>query len=624
MNTRQLPAIQIPAIDLTGNGGLGWEDLRDPHKGVAMFAVMPPGTANDDYVELFWNGRPIQKLLTDPNRPCIDFSVLPQDIPDEPELCEVFYRITPAAGGTPDDSPIRQVRVKRSVPGGPDPDNYTPYINENLAPLENLPPDIEVPTDLPLTVPPWGNMQEGDVLRLLWSSSEFVAENPPLPPGEEDKPQTVIVTAAQQQAAGNSESLVVNYEIRDLVNNWSRYSVAAFTQVNTPVLRPATVNEAPQGVLDPSQAVAGATVVVAYPDMRDTDEIHVSWNGREDVTNPVSQPGNPAGSVDFTVSPDAIAPVLGKSVDVRYVVMRNGASMESQTLALEVLALPSSSLPTPRIEQSLNDDVLHVASLSDDADLTVGAWPFITAGQQVWLRFEGTRADGTANNWYHSIWQNFAITSDADQHTHVALTELQKLKEGSSLRVIMDVSFDNGLSRTAFPIRQLTITFAYPVTGKEDWETFSLQSLPFDTPVPCANGMMLEVKAGQASIVDVSEKYSFFYERTLQVSADGTITLTFGEPVRNLFFMYAMANSDSNVLTFFNASGTVIRTASIQSSADHTTEGNYDLNQPCVSCRLALARNPLAVLLDNLGWKAWDVKISETPGSGKDALQQPH
>lgn len=622
MNTRQLTAIQIPAIDLTGNGGLGWEDLKDPHKGVAMFAVMPVGTVIGDYVELFWNGQPIQKLFTDPDRPSIDFSVLPQDIPDEPEISEVFYRITPADGGTPDDSPIRQVRIKRSVPGSQDPDNHTPYINENLAPVENLPLNIEMVADLPLTAPPWNNMHEGDVLRLFWSSNEFVAENPPLPPGEEGKPQTVMVTPALQQAAGNLKSLVVNYEIRDLVNNWSRYSVAAFTEVNTPVLRAAAVTEAPAGVLDPLQAVAGATVVVAYPDMRETDEIHVRWNGREDVTIPVSQPGNSMGSVDFTVTPDAIAPVLGNSAEVRYRLTRSGASMESQALELEVLALPSSSLPVPRIEQALNGNVLHVASLSNDADLTVRAWPFIKAGQRVWLRFEGTRADGTANNWYHSLWQNFAITSDADQHTHVALTELQKLKEGSSLRVIMEVSFDDGLSRTAFPVRQLTITFSYPVTGKEDWETFSLQSLPFDTPVPCANGMLLEVKAGQASIVDVSEKYSYFYERTLQVSAEGTMTLTFSEPVRHLSFIYAMATSDSNVLTFFNASGAVIRTASLHSSADHTSEGSYDLNQPCVSCRFALARNPIAVLLDHLSWKAWDVGTGENPGSGKNVPSQ--
>lgn len=619
MNSRQLTAIHIPAIDLTGNGGLGWEDLKDPLKGVAMFAVTPTGTVAGDYVELFCNGQPIQKLLADPDRPSIDFSVLPQDILDEPDIAEVFYRITPADGSPPDDSPIRQIRIKRSVPGGPDPDHYTPFINENLAAVQNLPPNIEMAADLPLTVSPWPNMQEGDVVRLLWSSSDFVAENPPLPPGQEGKPQTVIVTAALQQAAGSAKSLTVNYDIRDRVNNWSRYSLAAFTQANIPTLNAATVTEAPDGVLNPLQALAGATVVVAYPDMRQTDEIHVRWNGREDVTIPLSQPGNTTGSVDFTVNPDAIAPVLGHGLEVRYVLTRNGASMESQALELEVLALPSSSLPVPRIEQALDDNVLHVASLSDDADLTVAAWPFITAGQRVWLRFEGTRADGTANNWYHAHWQDFAITTDAGQRTYVALTELQKLKEGSSLKVIMEVSFDDGLSRTAFPIRELTVTFSYPVTGREDWETFSLQSLPFDTPVPCANGMTLEVKAGQASIVDVSEKYAYFYERTLEVSGNATMTLTFSEPVRHLSFIYAMAGSDSNHLTFLNASGAVIRTASLQSSADHTSEGNYDLDQPCVACRFELARNSTDVLLDNLSWKAWDVQLGETPGSGENA-----
>lgn len=611
---RQLTALQIPAIDLTDKGGLGWNDLKDPHAGVAMFAVTPVGTATGDHVELLLNDQVIQHALVDPIRPSIDFSVLPQDVPDEPDICEVFYRITPAAGGASNDSPTRQIRVKRTVPGGPDPDNHTRYINESLLPVENLPSTVDIPIDLPLTVPAWENMHEGDALRVFWGSHRFVVENPPLQPGEVGKPQTVVVPAALQVAAGNSEGLIVNYEIRDVVNNWSLYSVGAFVQVNTPALTAATVEEASGNVLEPLQAVAGATVVVAYPDMRDSDEIHVRWNESEDVANPVSQPGSSAGSVVFTVNPDAIAPVIGKSLEVRYVVTRDGASLESEALELEVLALPSSSLPSPRIEQALDDNVLHVPSLSGDADLSVEAWPFIAAGQRIWLRFEGTRADGTRCIWYHATWQNFEITQAADQHTQVALNELQKLKEGSALRVIMEVSFDDGLSRTAFPIRELTITFLYPVTGTEDWETFSLQTLPHDTPVPCSNGLTLEVKAGQASIVNVSARYSHFYIRTLQVSATGTITFTFSEPIRHLFFMYAMANSDSNVLTFFDASGAVIRIAYPHSSADHQAEGNYDLKQPCVSCELALSRNPVPVLLDNLQWKAWDVQLSEPPG----------
>lgn len=612
-----LTTIQIPAIDLTGNGGLGWADLKDPHKGVAMFAVTPVGIGKGDHVELLWNEQVVQHVLVDPVRSSIDFSILPQDIPDEPEICEVFYRITPAAGGAPSDSPIRRVRVKRTVPGGPDPDIHTRYINEHLAPVGNLPSTIGLPADLSLIVPAWKNMHEGDVLRVFWGNREFVVESPPLQSDEKGKPQTVVVPAALQVAAGSFENLVVNYEIRDHVNNWSLYSVAAVTEVSIPDLIAATVKEAVGSVLNPLHAVAGATLVVAYPDMQDSDQIFIRWNGREDVTTPRSQPGSSGGSVEFTVDPAAIAPVLGKILEVRYVVTRGGASLESQPLKLEVLALPSSSLPAPQIEQALDDDVLHVPSLTDDADLTVKAWPFITAGQRIWLRFEGTRADGTPYDWYHSTWQNFEVTSATDQHTQMALTDLQKLRESSTLRVVMEVSFDGGPSRTAFPVRELTITFQYPVTGREDWETFDLQPLPLDESVSCSDGLTLEVKAGQASIVDVSAKYASFYKRTLQISATGSITLTFSEPVRHLFFIYALANSDSNNLTFFDASGAVVRTAGPQSSADRPSEGSYDLDQPCVSCHLALARNPAAVLLDNLQWKAWDLKRGEAQGEGK-------
>ncbi|MBX8576305.1 hypothetical protein, partial [Pseudomonas cichorii] len=90
----KLTALQIPSIDISENAGLGWADLKDPQKGVALFAVKPPGIVKGDLIELWWNGQVIQSLFANPDRSSIDFSVLPQDIPDAPEVCEVFYRIT--------------------------------------------------------------------------------------------------------------------------------------------------------------------------------------------------------------------------------------------------------------------------------------------------------------------------------------------------------------------------------------------------------------------------------------------------------------------------------------------------------------------------------------------------
>lgn len=599
----QLPALQIPSIDLSGNDGLGWAQLNDPQKGVALFAFTPVGTAKGDLVELWWNGKVIQSLLAHPDRSSIDFSALPQDIPDEPEISEVFYRITPAAGGTPADSPVRQVRVKRSVPGGLDTDNHTPYLNDTLAPVENLPSNIEVPTELPLTIAAWDNMQEGDVLRLFWASNEFFVENPPLPADQTGKPQTTIVSAALQKAAGNGSNLAVYYEIRDGVSNWSGYSLATFTHVDILVLPAPSVREAPEGVLDPLQAVAGATVVVAYRGMLDTDDIRIRWDGHEDATDPVSQPGNPTGSVEFTVTPAAIAPTLGSTLELIYVVTRDAAELESDALPLTVETLPESSLPTPKITQATYPSkVLKVFELNDDADLTVAAWPLIASGQRIWLRFEGIARDGSDYKWNHPVWQDFAITHDAEQSTQVALSELQKLKNNSYLRLIMEVSFDSGLTRTPFPINSLTIVSYYPVSGSENWESFNFQELPVGQIVRCSDDMTLLIRLSPILIADLSAAHPAFGNRTLQVTGYNQCILNFSGLIKTLTLSYVGADPVTDHITFYDANNNFIVDAPLQ-SASGTATRTIHLSQPCLHCTVYIGQH--TVLLDNLSWTEW-------------------
>ncbi|MFJ4145172.1 hypothetical protein [Pseudomonas sp. NPDC089734] len=602
--TGQLTALHIPSIDLGGKNGLGWADLKDPLKGVALFAITPTATVKGDLIELLWNGQVIQNLLASPDRPSIDFSVLPQDIPDDPEVSEVFYRITPAAGGAPEDSPVRQVQVKRSVPGGLDTDNHTPYINENLATVENLPSNIDMPADLTLTIPAWDNMQEGDVLRLFWTSNEFVVENPPLPVDQAGKPQTLIVSAALQIAAGNGDNLTVYYEIRDRVGNWSGYSLVAFTSIDILVLPAPMVEEAPNGELDPMLGVAGATVVVAYPDMRDTDSIRVRWDSDEDVTDPPSQPGNPAASVQFTVTPDAIASGVGKTLPITYVVTRGTDEQESEPLPLKIQPIPESALPKPEVPLASWHKTLTVQRLVKDIDLNVKVWPFIAIGQRIWLRFEGTAHDGSVHNWNHPTWQDFAITTATAQSTQVALSELQKLKGGSDLRLIMEISFDGGLTRTSLPIETLGIIFYYPVTGAENWHTFPKEELPLDLYVPCSDGSHLRVFGAPAFIVDVRDTYPSFSEHTLQLAPNCNILFGFGGFIERLTLSHVRADSDENYISFFDIMETEVEREPLHSGVDFIRY-QKDFTWPCLYFRIILKNNTDTVLLDNLNWYAW-------------------
>jgi len=231
-------------------------------------------------------------------------------------------------------------------------------------------------------------------------------------------------------------------------------------------LKPPTVAQAPDGTLNPMDAISGATVVVSYDGMQGTDTIGLSWNGLDDLVQP--QPGSTIGSVTFTVPASAVAAVIGKTIPVRYAVVRNGVGKPSWELPLTVETLAESVLEAPRILQASEDGSLDVGALTGDADLRVKPWPFIEAGQLISLRFEGTKADGTAYNWAHPTWQNLPIGSAGEPSTTVALSDLKELKDGSSLRLIFEVSFDGGVTKVLFPARVLSIIKL--ASGFEDFE----------------------------------------------------------------------------------------------------------------------------------------------------------
>ncbi|WP_349973219.1 hypothetical protein [Pseudomonas caspiana] len=220
------------------------------------------------------------------------------------------------------------------------------------------------------------------------------------------------------------------------------------------------VAQAPGGILDPVNGINGATVVVTYA-MLTTDTVELGWNGLDNLVLP--QPGSALGSVTFTVPASAVAAVIGKTIPVLYTVTRNGVAKPSEVLNLTVHTLAESVLEAPKITQAADSLNLDVNALTGDAELRVKPWPFIGVGQRVSLRFEGTKADGTAYNWPHPTWQNLPITSTGEPSTTVALANLKELKDESSLRLVFEVSFDEGSTKVAFPVRTYTVKTFMPV-----------------------------------------------------------------------------------------------------------------------------------------------------------------
>ncbi|WP_249673467.1 hypothetical protein [Pseudomonas abieticivorans] len=130
---------------------------------------------------------------------------------------------------------------------------------------------------------------------------------------------------------------------------------ATFTLRQGLVSLPApTVVGAPNGSLNPIDALNGATVRVTYADMRTTDTITVTWTGTPGAGTPVigSKPGLLAGTVEFAIPDSAVGANVGATVRVRYSVLRGNTPLDSAELPLAVSTIPATYLPKPAIIQT--------------------------------------------------------------------------------------------------------------------------------------------------------------------------------------------------------------------------------------------------------------------------------
>lgn len=726
------PPLIIPVIDHAGQGGLGHKDLYDPAVPVTLQAHSSHCYSDDTFIELYWDDQVVQHFsMGPPPRPdVLGFKVLPAHI-HEPRG-ETWYTAYDPLSGHRQSSPRRTVPVKLSVPGDPDPDNTTPYLNEHLSPPGGVAPEIDQARDLTLNIAPWPHMHEGDVLTLYWGSSRHAVRNPPLTAGQPGKAQTVVVSAALQLAAGANDRLQVNYDIRDVVGNWSLYSVPAFSKVDIdptapapPVIReadpdsgelsladlgeqnvhvqvpvyagiaegdrivlhwlgqsgaepvepdlpplqvddpqfpplfvvpnavavaiadgtavlyydvqpvsgaprtsrhntllvrgyplaliPASVDNSARLWLDPLKAIDGATVRVRYAHMNPGQQIGVSWNAQA-IAEPPEQPGDTQGEVSFLIPPARLGATLGKNIEVAYQVTRQGRRQDSEPLPLMILGFPDSDtaqVQGPKILQAPDNRNLDVSRLSEDPDLIVPPWPFIASGQRIWLHMEGKLADGSFYLWRHPQWQDHPIAAPHEQRTHIPLSELRTLKDGSTLRLVLAVSFDGGQSQVELPARLLTLSLVAAVNGYQSWEAADTGFLPAGETVEFSNRLKVTSSRGTAGIVSRSRYYPAFGDRGLQAGATDRVRFDFDGLIRSLYLAHLGAMPGHNQLIFHDRAGEPVHSASMDSQ-ERIVQEHIVFEQPCAGFEMVLEHNIYGFWLDNLIWSALP-----TPGAAQ-------
>lgn len=236
--------------------GLGYNELGDPARQVPLVASLPEVLTVGVIATLYWTTtRPAsQPPISAPAEPeavvdefeltqeiidrrVLSFSVVQQDFNLPPDHLQrpdhmgfFFYSIRDPLNDTIDFSPYREVVIDLAVPGTPPADPSLPN-NPNLTAAVVAPSSIDPSsTRVTMTIQSWTNQQVGDQVTVIWNGVRYVHPSR-LTAGDIGRPFVIDVPLDVIEQGGDGLDLPVQYEIRDLVLNYSRPSLDAFVDV---------------------------------------------------------------------------------------------------------------------------------------------------------------------------------------------------------------------------------------------------------------------------------------------------------------------------------------------------------------------------------------------------------
>ncbi|MBL0845240.1 hypothetical protein [Pseudomonas mediterranea] len=310
----------------------------------------------------------------------------------------------------------------------------------------------------------------GDVVVLRWRGSSSNAPDQPRTLTANTAGKVVPFTVPFRYVSENLNGTVdVSYSITRGTTSLGNSIVRQLSIGSALELRAPSVKEASGSTLNPVNAKDTLTIIVpSNPALLPGDKLKVTWTGA---------PGTPAeGSYtsdewlvrdgwEIPIDNSVVAFSLGKAVTVTYTVNHAGADLPpSAPLTLNVQVMPVSSLAMPLIPQAAQGGIgseLDLSSFTGDARVTAAPWPLIAAGQRVWLRCEGTASNGS--DYTITLYAGTELES-GDVSTGLSKelprAELEKLRDGSQLKVVLEVTFNRGSNQgeaVTFPLRTYTV-----------------------------------------------------------------------------------------------------------------------------------------------------------------------
>jgi hypothetical protein len=421
--------------------------LFDKTHFVPLIARLPEVVRAGDIATLYWDNSQVQSYSLDAQT--LETGWLSFAVPTvlvHPSQGTVYYELRDPESGDTRTSPVRTIRVNLDVPGGLDRDTST-AINEALAPALIHPSPIDSP-DTPVTVevPPWLYMEAGDELTVFWNGIPVKALPLQAVPIEKmleralksgvlrrlfrrplgdvtleslfahfsttiktltaiNEPQIVRIPKETLIAGGSSEKLPVNYEIRDIVDNYSLLSPATLVDVNIdsnalPAPRLADANPVTNQIDLQVLGAKDALVQVATGALTPGDEVILTWTGRTPTTElsetlpsqTVTAPGFDV--LLFNIPNAKVVAFAGGSISAKYTVGIKVSKSANATL---------SGLVIPLTALELKGAVAGVIDLAvvtgDPLIVSAPAYAGQTAGDRILLSWVGTSATGVPVNY---------------------------------------------------------------------------------------------------------------------------------------------------------------------------------------------------------------------------------
>ena len=222
---------------------------------------------------------------------------------------------------------------------------------------------------------------------------------------------------------------------------------------------------APEVLVDGNGAVHRIQVKLAATNpFIEGDAITVEWKGDSSNGSAIAkvtvQKADVGKDIEVLIPYDVIRFNHGKRVEVSFSLVRNGVTLQSPILRLEVKRIPNQSTIWSRGRILQEDAVLReivLSTFTGDADLYTEPFPFVVSGMYFWIRAQSKDNQGDTN---HYVEGTINSTTGKISLKTLPRTWLNTLRDNQSLTISLKVTFDGSKDeRDAVVFRTSQYTF---------------------------------------------------------------------------------------------------------------------------------------------------------------------